>query len=184
MTVTEKLRIRRSVATLVMAAVMAAISPTPFLGTAAVLAGLVLGGIQGAGACGLALVVTAIKAGGPVDFFLLPWEIFPVALASGLISRVPSETELKGTARMKTGHALRILAAALAGYIIWILSGLFQDSSLNIHYLETILDSMELEVLKVISSAILAVALRPLVARLLYPMNLAPRELEEILGGK
>lgn len=184
MTVTEKLRMRRSVATLVMAAVIAFLSESTFLGTAAVLAGLVLGGIQGASACGIALLVTAIKAGGTVDFFDLHWEIFLASLAAGLISKVPSETELKATAKMKARHGLKIFTAALAGYLVLILSVVFRNSSLNVHALEEILDSITLEAIKFTSSIVLSLALRPVIARLLYPLNLASQELDEILGGK
>ena len=162
-----------------------------------ILSALILGGSQGAGATGLFLLLgiagIPVFAGctggwqvftGPTGGFL--WGYFIGAFAAGMIAGTPHVQEKK----IRPGNCLRLLLASAAGFILIYLPGIpwymhvtaavsnAVDFSTAISYALTPFISGDL--IKLIISVPIAVVLRPVAARYLYPDD--EKELEEVIG--
>ncbi|MBQ3688023.1 MAG: biotin transporter BioY [Treponema sp.] len=161
----------------------------------AALTGLVLGGLQGAGAVGLFLLLGA--AGLPVfsgcrgglavlqgasGGFLIGY--FPAALAGGLIIGSPLIRERKTAA-----FIIRLFAAACVAFGLPYLFGIpwfmavreaeGNAQTLSQAFSAALLPFIPGDCIKIMLSCLLACVFRPLVARLLYPDDI--REAEELL---
>ena len=163
----------------------------------AVLAGLLFGGIQGAGAVGLFLIlgtlgVPVFSGGtsgmpilvGPTGGFL--WGYFVGALVAGIIVGTPRITEKKHTVKM----AIRIAAASLAAFAIQYLIGIpwfmhimaSKGNSLSLAKAlsYTLIPFIPGDLTKFCVSIPLAMVLRPVLARYLYPND--AKEAEEFIA--
>lgn len=164
----------------------------------AVLAALIMGGLQGASSVGIFLIIgvigvpvfSGVKGGwavftGPTGGFL--WGYYIGAVVAGLIAGTPHTFEKKF--RIKTW--LRLALASFAGFALiyapgipWFMhvmdeSGKPQTfiSALNM----TLIPFIPGDLIKLVLSVPLAAVLRPVAARYLYPDD--ERELKELIDG-
>lgn len=163
----------------------------------AILAGLVLGGIQGAGAVGLFIILGAIGvpvfSGGKSGFAHLVgqtggfiWGYFLAALIAGFIAGTPRTSEKK----FKLSKWIILTIAALVGFVInyvvgipWFIhvmtgKGKFLTLSKALEY--TLIPFIPGDTIKFIVSIPLAAIIRPIVARYLYPDD--RKEAEELIN--
>ena len=152
----------------------------------AILAGLVLGGIQGAGAVGLFIVLgvmgVPVFSGGKSGFAHLIgqtggfiWGYFLAALVAGFIAGTPRISEKK----FKLSKWIVITIATTVGFIInyavgipWFIhvmtgKGKFLKLSKALEY--TLIPFIPGDMIKLIVSIPLSAIIRPIVARYLYP---------------
>lgn len=161
----------------------------------AALTGLVLGGLQGAGAVGLFLllgvaglpVFSGCRGGlavlqGASGGFLIGY--FPAALAGGLIIGSPLKYEKKSVS-----FIVRLALATLIAFALPYLFGIpwfmavreaeGNAQTLSQAFSAALLPFIPGDCIKMLLSCLLACVFRPLVARLLYPDDL--KEAEELL---
>ena len=163
----------------------------------AMLAALVLGGLQGAGAVGLFLVLgilglpvfSGATGGwaifvGPTGGFL--WGYFLAAVVAGLIAGTPFVEEKK----FKLKNWLKLALASLVGFaliyapgipwFIHVMAGKGNPVNFTKALEYTLIPFIPGDLLKFLVSVPLAAILRPVAARYLYPDDEA--EMEEIIG--
>ena len=161
----------------------------------AILSGVLLGNIQGAAAVGIFLVLGSIGVPvfsgmtgglaimtGPTGGFLIGY--FLGALAAGLIAGIPRVAEKKRT--VKT--TLRIILATLAGFfcnylpgIPWFMSVMTsrgKEVDLAFALKACLIPFIPGDTIKIVVTIILAMVLRPTVARYLYPEDATALESE------
>lgn len=146
-------------------------------GTAAVFSGCVLGGIHGAGAAGLYILIRSLQNGFESLFSgegAACWGLFFGALASGIICGIPSVFERRFFPAKITA---RIAAGAAAGFALHYLAEFIFISGFR----ETALAAIAFGIPKLLFTAAVSCALRPAIAKLLYPPELAEKEMEELL---
>jgi len=163
-----------------------------------ILAGLILGGTQGAGSAGLFLIIgalglpvfTGVKGGwevftGATGGYL--WGYFPAALVSGIIAGTPHVFEKNFDVK----NWIRIGLAAVAGFAVVYLPGI----PWFIHFMKdegmayTLSQALEIglipfisiDIIKIIVCIPVAALLRPFAAKYLYPDD--EKELEELMAS-
>ncbi len=164
----------------------------------AILSGLVLGGIQGAGAVGLFIVLgvmgVPVFSGGKSGFAHLMgqtggfiWGYFLGAFVAGFIVGIPRVSEKK----FKLSKWIIIAIASLVGFIInyaagipWFMhvmtgKGKFLTLSKALEY--TLIPFIPGDMIKFIISIPLSAVIRPVVARYLYPDD--RKEAEELINN-
>lgn len=177
---TASLRGARACATVLCAVLIYLAGLEPFKAVqcaAAVLCGCVLGGIHGAGAAGLYILFCCIQNGFESLFSgegAACWGLFLGALASGIISGIPSVFERRISS---AGTTARVTAGAAAGFALYYLGECIFISGFK----EIALSEAVFSIPKLIFTAAVSCALRPVAARLLYPPELAEKELEELM---
>ena len=163
----------------------------------AILSGLVLGGLQGAGAVGLFIVLgvmgVPVFSGGKSGFAHLVgqtggfiWGYFLAALVAGFIVGTPRTSEKK----FKLSKWMLITIGAIVGFIInyavgipWFIhvmtgKGKFMTLSKALEY--TLIPFIPGDTIKLIVSIPLSAIIRPIVARYLYPND--AKEAEEVIN--
>ena len=159
----------------------------------AILAALILGGVQGAGATGLFLIAgiaglpvfAGAKAGwetftGPTGGYL--WGYFLASAVTGLIAGSPQESEKKFSAAMW----LRLSLASLAGFAIIYIPGILwyqhivQPQSSTELFQSTLNPFISWDIIKWLSTIPLAALVRPVTAKYLYPND--EEELAELIA--
>ncbi|MBP5359286.1 MAG: biotin transporter BioY [Treponema sp.] len=163
-----------------------------------ILAGLILGGTQGAGSAGLFLILgalglpvfTGIKGGwevftGVTGGYL--WGYFPASLISGIIAGTPHVFEKNFDMR----NWLRIGLASIVGFAVVYLPGIpwlihFMKEEGTPYTLSQALTIgftpfISIDIIKIIVCIPIAALLRPFAAKYLYPDD--EKELEELMEG-
>lgn len=183
----------RSAATIFFAVLICILSRFSLAGPAAVLAGCILGGVQGAGASGLFLL--AVASGFP----LLPdglsgikalygetgaytWGVFPAALAAGLFTGIPHRYEKTKGIRFY----VRLISAVILSLTVYLLCGFFQESMVSDRSLSELIVPLLYRIPAGTASAAFCVTaaliFRPLTAAYLYPDGRqAMKEAEDIM---
>ena len=161
----------------------------------AILSGIILGGLQGAGAVGIFLVLGALGIPvfsgmtggfavitGPTGGFLVGY--FLGALIGGFVAGVPSVSENRRSPR----HILRIAIATVIGYVFnylpgipWFISVMTnrgKDIDLAFALKACLIPFIPGDSIKIVLTIILALVLRPTVARYLYPEYGTPEAAE------
>lgn len=163
----------------------------------AILSGLVLGGIQGAGAVGLFIILGTLgvpvfsggKSGfahlmGPTGGFI--WGYFIAALIAGIIVGSPKISEKK----FRISTWIKITIAAIVGTCIIYLPGIpwfihvmtakgnFITFSKSLEY--TLIPFIPGDIIKMLIAIPLSIVIRPIAARYLYPDD--KKETEELLN--
>ena len=162
----------------------------------AMLAALILGGVQGAGSVGLFIILgiigvpvfSGLKGGwavfvGPTGGFI--WGYFLAALVAGLIVGTPHTFEKRFGIKMW----LRIILASLAGFaliyapgipwFIHVMAEKGKPQTVSAALNATLIPFIPGDTIKFIISIPLAAVLRPIAARYLYPDD--EQELQEIM---
>lgn len=162
----------------------------------AILAALILGGVQGASSVGLFLILgiigvpvfSGVKGGwavfvGPTGGYL--WGYFIGAVAAGLIVGTPHTFEKKFSIKMW----IRIIIASLVGFALiyapgipWFIHYMSENgkpTTLQAAIAMTVTPFIPGDVIKFVLSIPLAAVLRPIAARYLYPND--EEELSEIM---
>lgn len=152
----------------------------------AILSGVLLGNVQGAAAVGIFLTLGALRfpvfsgmtggigiITGPSGGFLIGY--FVGALIAGIIARTPSVSEKKRS----PVTVLRIVLATLAGYVLnyaagipWyisVMTGKGKDVNMASALKACLIPFIPGDSIKIVLTIVLALLLRPAVARYLYP---------------
>lgn len=170
MTVRFKLQTKRTMSTFLFSILIFILYKFNFEYSAAVTAGLVLGGIQGAGAAGLFLMSLTIK-NGPGNFDVLYGALlFFSAALSGIIAGHPREKIGKKEPFKIT--AASILSMGLSAYGLYLKDNQALSQKAFIYLAQTGI---------CILSALL---LRPAAAKILYPENKLKDEFNDLISIK
>ena len=167
------LNIRRAVSTIAFALILFAAHLCPALRlecTAAVVAGCLLGAVQGAASAGLCAIVLLAKTASPSQVALLAGS-FLAALVSGLVCFA-----LQGAAQKHLSPIalLKALAACAAGF------GAFYVCQAALEADFAPLAFLALDALKCAAAAILSATLRPQLQRFLFPRETLEDEMSEM----
>lgn len=167
MTVRFKLQAKRTAATVLFFILIFILQPLNFEGSAAVSAGLLLGGINGAGSAGLFIMTVAVK-NGMDDFNVMQSAfLFFSAVLSGLIAGHPKETADKK-------EPLKIVAATVFSMGLFAYGMFIKDS-------QSFFSNAFLYTAQTGACIIAALLLRPVSAKILYPQNRIKDEFNDLI---
>ncbi len=170
MTIRFKLQTKRTISTFLFSVLIFILYKFNFEYSVAVIAGLILGGIQGAGSAGLFLIFIAIK-NGMEDFNVFSGAILFFASAlSGIIAGHPKEKIGKKEPLKIT--AASVLSMGLSAYGLYIKDSQVFSANILIFVTQTGI---------CILSALL---FRPIAAKILYPENKLKDEFNDLISIK
>lgn len=170
MTVRFKLQSKRAAATFFFFILLCFSYQYNFEGASAVIAGLLLGGIHGAGAAGLFLMTVAVK-NGMEDFNVMQSAfLFLSSAVSGLISGYPKE-------KIGKKEPLKIVTASVFAMGLFTYSMFLKNS-------QAFSEKIFLYTAQTGICILVSLLLRPVAAKILYPENKINDELNDLMKNK